>query len=79
MNEDMVRPHEIPCGSCKASTVMEWGPVGQGHWAGLGQCPSCGSHVLSVSSESGVDLGLAHGLFDVLLVAGTAGSGALIA
>lgn len=56
MSAPVGRPTFIPCGRCRASTALEWAPIGDGDWSGMGRCPACGAGVLSIFSESGIPL-----------------------
>lgn len=54
MNDPFARPSSVSCGRCRASTALQWAPIGYGDWSGTGQCPACGAGVLSIFSESGI-------------------------
>lgn len=54
MSDPVGRPSCIPCGRCRASTRLEWMPIGDGDWSGMGRCPACGAGVLSIFSEGGI-------------------------
>lgn len=56
MSNHVGRPSCIPCGRCRVSTALEWMPVGDGDWSGMGRCPACGAGVLSIFSEGGIHL-----------------------
>lgn len=54
MADHVSRPSCVPCGRCRASTALEWSPIGGGDWSGMGSCPACGAGVLSIFSEGGI-------------------------
>lgn len=53
MTNPRVRPSSVDCGRCRASTMLEWVPMGDDAWSGIGRCPSCRSGIISFFSESG--------------------------